>query len=62
MNKKQRENTAKLLYDLVKLSFTGLIIAGMIPGKVVSILPLILGSVLAISAFTTAYWLERKEE
>ena len=62
MNKKQRESTAKVLYDIVKLSFTGLIIAGIIPGKEISALPLIFGSSLAILAFAIAYWLERKEE
>ncbi|MFH1097359.1 MAG: hypothetical protein ABH886_03035 [Candidatus Desantisbacteria bacterium] len=33
MNKKQRESTAKILYDLAKLSFTGLAIAGIIQQK-----------------------------
>ncbi len=61
MNKKQRESTAKLLYDLVKLSFTGLIIAGIIPGKLISSVSIIIGVVVLLLAFSIAYWLERKE-
>ncbi|MFH1562050.1 MAG: DUF6722 family protein [Nitrospirota bacterium] len=62
MNKRQRESTAKLLYDLVKLSFTGLAIVGIIQSNKLNLLSLLLGLSLAIIFFTIAYWLERKED
>ena len=34
MNKKQKESTAKLLYDLVRYSFIGIIVAGIVEKKI----------------------------
>lgn len=36
MNKKQRENTSKLLYDIVRFALVGIIFVNFVPGREVS--------------------------
>ena len=48
MTKKQREDISKLLYDLVKLTYTGFIIGSVISPKGLNTLHVILGISLSM--------------
>ena len=61
MNKKQTENTAKLLYDLIKLTYIGLIITGIVQGQGFGSLPVVVGAIIAAIFYLIAYWLDREE-
>lgn len=62
MNKQQRENTAKLLYKFVELTFTGVVVASLIPGKEFKKWSLVSGIFLGLICYLLAYWLNRKED
>ena len=61
MTKKQREDISKLLYDLVKLTYTGFIIGSIISPKGLNLFHIILGTSISVLFFVTAYWLSKKE-
>jgi len=61
VNDKQRENISKLLFDLVKLTYTGIIIGGIILPKGLNLTHIILGVMLSTAFFGVGYWFTRKE-
>jgi len=61
MNKKQRENTSKLPYDLVRFALVGIILANFVPGKEVSWTSIMAGLVTVAAAYMLAYHLDSKE-
>lgn len=61
MNKEQRNDIIKLLYDMIKLTYTGLIIGGVISPKGLLPLYIVAGFLVSIAYFSLAYWLRRKE-
>ncbi len=61
MNKKQRENTSKLLYDLVRFALVGIIFVNFVPGKEVSWISIFAGLIVAVLAYTLAYHLDSTE-
>ncbi len=61
MNKKQRENTSKLLYDLVRFALVGIIFVNFVPSKEVSWLSILAGLTIAVLAYALAYRLDAKE-
>jgi hypothetical protein len=62
MNKKQRENTIKLLYDIVRYSIIGIIFINLAPGKELSWWSIIAGGIIGFLAYSIAIWLDRKED
>lgn len=62
MNKKQRENTSKLLYDIVRFALVGIIFVNFVPGREVSWLSILAGFVIALLAYSLAYRLDSKED
>ncbi len=62
MNKKQRENTSKLLYDLVRFGLVGIIFVNFVPGKEISWLSVLAGFFIAVLAYSLAYRLDSKED
>jgi len=62
MTKKQREDISKLLYDLVKLTYTGFVIGGIISPKGLNTLHIALGISISIMLFISGYWFSRKDE
>ena len=62
MNKKQRENTAKLLYDIVRYSIVGIIFINFAPGKKINFVSITLGIFFSFIAFLIAYLLDKKED
>ena len=62
MTEKQREDISKLLYDLVKLTYTGFIIGSVISPKGLNKLHVILGISISIVFFVVGYWFSRKDE
>jgi len=61
MNRKQRENTSKLLYDLVRFALVGIIFVNFVPGKEVSWISILAGLIIALLAYMLAYRLDSKE-
>lgn len=61
MNKIQRENTAKLLYKFTEITYTGVIVAGLIPGKEFRKWSLISGILIGLMAYLLAIWLNKQE-
>lgn len=61
MNKEQRNDIIKLLYDLIKLTYTGLIIGGIISPKGLLFTYVVSGFIVTFIFFVLAYWLRRKE-
>lgn len=61
MNKRQRENTSKLLYDLVRFALVGIIFVNFVPGKEVSWSSIFTGLTIAVLAYALAYQLDSKE-
>ena len=61
MNKEQRSDVVKFLYELAKLTYTGLIIGGIISPK--GLLPqyVLSGFIVSIAFFILAYWLRGKD-
>ena len=62
MNKKQRENTSKLLYDIVKFALVGIIFVNFVPGKEINWAAMLTGMIIAILAYSLAYRLDSKED
>lgn len=62
MNKKQRENTSKLLYDIVRFALVGIIFVNFVSGREVSWLSILAGFVIALLAYSLAYRLDSKED
>jgi hypothetical protein len=62
MNEKQRENTSKLLYKFAEITYTGVVIANLIPGKEFNKLSLFIGIFLGLICYLLAFWLNRKEK
>lgn len=62
MTKKQREDIAKFLYDMVKLTYTGFIVGGIISPKGLNTFHIILGISISISFFIAAYWLVERSK
>ena len=58
MTQKQRESVAKYLYDVSKLSYTGLVLYGFLKEGGPGIIAIILGAFLGIVTFLIAYSLE----
>ena len=61
MTKKHRENLSKLLYDMVKLTYTGLIIGGIISPKGLLWFHIEFGIFASILFLVVAYFLDRKD-
>ena len=61
VTKKQREDIAKLSYDMIKLTYTGFIIGGIISPKGFNLLHIIFGLSLCMVFFVIGYWLAKKE-
>ncbi len=61
MTKKQRENFSKLLYDMVKLTYTGLIIGGIISPKGLLWFHIVFGVFVSILFLIVGYILDKKE-
>jgi hypothetical protein len=61
MNKKQQENTSKLLYDLVRFAVVGIILVNFVPGKEVSWASILAGFTIAAVAYALAYHLDSRE-
>lgn len=62
MNDKQKENTIKLLYKFTELTYTGIVVANLIPGKEFNKLSLLIGMGLGLICYLLALWLSRKDE
>lgn len=62
MNRKQRENTSKLLYDIVKFALVGIIFVNFVPGKDINWVAMFTGMIIAILAYSLAYQLDSKED
>jgi hypothetical protein len=62
MNRKQRENTSKLLYDIVKFALVGIIFVNFVPGKEINWVAMLTGMIIAILAYSLAYQLDSKED
>ena len=62
MNKKQKEDVVKLLYDLVKLTYAGLIVGGIISPNGLHLAHVGVGFIISLLLFSVAYWLGKKEE
>jgi len=62
MNKKQKESTAKLLYKFVEITYTGVIIANLIPGKTFNRWSLLSGVLIGLIAYLIAIWLDKRED
>jgi len=60
MNDKQREDVIKFLYDIAKLTYTGLIIGGIISPKGLLWIHIVFGICISLVLFAIAYLL-RKE-
>ena len=58
MNKKQRENASKLLYDLLRFALVGIIFVNFVPGKEISWLSILAGLAIAVLAYFLAYRLD----
>lgn len=61
MNNKQRENLSKLLYKIAEITFAGVVIANLIPGKEFNKLSLLAGIMISFIAFLIAYWIDGRE-
>lgn len=61
MNDKQKENTIKLLYKFTELTYTGIVVANLIPGKEFNKLSLLIGMGLGLICYLLALWLSRKD-
>ncbi|UJS16909.1 MAG: hypothetical protein L3J17_13475 [Candidatus Jettenia sp.] len=61
MTKKQKEDITKFLYDMVKLTYTGFIVGGIISPKGFNLSHIVLGLSISISFFVVGYWISRKE-
>ena len=58
MTQKQKESVAKYLYDVSKLSYTGLVLYGFLREGGPSIIPIVIGAICGTVAFLLAYSLE----
>lgn len=62
MNKKQRTNTAKLLYDIVRYSIVGIIFINFAPGKEINFISIAMGTFFSFIAYLIAYLIDKKED
>ncbi len=58
MTQKQRESVAKYLYDVSKLSYTGLVLYGFLKEGGPNFIPILVGAFSGTVAFLIAYSLE----
>ena len=58
MTQKQKESVPKYLYDVSKLSYTGLVLYGFLREGGPSIVPIFMGAICGTVAFLMAYSLE----
>lgn len=58
MTQKQKESVAKYLYDVSKLSYTGLVLYGFLTESGPSLMPIVLGLFFGAVTFLIAYALE----
>ena len=58
MTQKQKEGVAKYLYDVSKLSYTGLVLYGFLKEGGPSLIPIVVGAFTGTVAFLIAYSLE----
>ena len=58
MTSKQKESVARYLYDVSKLSYTGLVLYGFLKEDGPSLIPIILGAFSGTVAFLIGYSLE----
>lgn len=61
MNKRQEEDLIKLLYEIIKYTYTGFIIGGIIEFKGLRTKYVLLGIGLSSLFYIFAFWLSRKE-
>jgi len=61
MNKTQRQNTSKLLYEFIKIIFSGVIISVFLPGKF-NIYTLLSSVVICILIYKAAHYFDSKED
>jgi hypothetical protein len=63
MNRKQRENTSKLLYDIVKFALVGIIFVNFVPGKEINWVAMLTGMIIAswLIPWHTS-WTQRRTE
>lgn len=59
MNNKQRENVSKLMYDLVRFSFVGFIVGGIVTKEHVNTGHIILGLTVSVVAFSIGYFFDK---
>lgn len=57
-----KEGTARLLYKFVEITYTGVIIANLIPGKTFNKRSLFLGILIGLIAYLIALWLDKQED
>ena len=58
MTQKQKDSVAKYLYDVSKLSYTGLVLYGFLKESGPSLMPIVLGLFFGVITFLIAYALE----
>lgn len=58
---RQRENFAKFLYDLAKLTFAGFVIGAVISKEPLNVSILVLGLFLTAVQAGLAFWIDRKK-
>jgi len=58
VTQKQKESVAKYLYDVSKLSYTGLVLYGFLTESGPSLMPIVLGLFFGAVTFLIAYALE----
>ena len=61
MTQKQRESVAKYLYDVSKLSYTGLVLYGFLRETGPRPVPVLIGALVGSLAFLMAYLLEGEQ-
>lgn len=60
LNEKQKESSAKLLYDLIKLVVLGFVIGGFVGEQGPKSSQIAVGAVASVVLYLVALWLERK--
>jgi len=58
VTQKQKDSVAKYLYDVSKLSYTGLVLYGFLKESGPSFIPIVMGAFTGTVAFLIAYSLE----
>ncbi len=60
MNKTQRQNTSKLLYEIVKIIFSGVVVSVFLPGKF-NLSTLLSGILACLIMYIAAYYFDSEE-